>query len=32
MQMDISKENRFSAERALNYFPSNQEKKYGTNM
>ena len=32
IQMDISKKNRFSAEKAINYFPSHWEKKKGTNM
>ena len=31
-QMDISKKNHFSAEKAINYFPSHWGKKKGTNM
>ena len=32
IKMDISKKNRFSAEKAINYFPLHREKKSGTNM
>ena len=32
IQMDISKKNHFSAEKAINYFPLHWEKKKGTNM
>ena len=32
IQIDISKKNHFSAEKAINYFPSHLEKKKGTNM